>query len=233
MTLAFVATITAAVGVEAFVLFTPTSEVRADGQRLYVAPLASGEPVGQTFRLPMDGLESVDLQFSSSAPAAIGLVCRLLGWADLRLSDGSGRWAVIYEWKTTLKLSRGRSGHRFTFKPIDPSSNLVYQFQVQQLNVRSLDSGAGVPAVGLMASEDDAWKGGNLIFGREQIVDRDLFFQARTASEFAMAHLRAGPNLPLKLRPVGLQLALLALLNVALAAFAYELIISGPERSQA
>jgi hypothetical protein len=234
MRLVFLALLATVLAAEAAALFLPTLGVRAAGQRPYVIQeLAAGVPVGETFRIPGDAVESVDLELSSTGPASIAIACRLLGWADYALSDGSGRWAAIYDWKMTLTLPGGRSRHHFTFQPISPSTNTVFQFQVQQLDVRSLDpTHPGRPMVGVMASEDDSFAGGNLIVGKEQMVNRDLFFEAHTASAFTQFRLHAGPLLPRPLRSRATQLGLLGLYNWALSLLAFHMIIRAPEQDE-
>jgi hypothetical protein len=212
--------------------FQPPSALRiATAPSSVMREFATGQPVGETFRSPHDGLESIDLEFSSSARASVDLTCRLLGWANNRISDGSGSWAAVYEWPVTLTLPAGRSVQHFGFKTITPSEGLVYQFQVQQRSVRPLDSRPpGPPVVGLMASAHDEFPDGNVIVGTQQIVDRDLHLEVHAANPYGMFRLATNPRLPTKLRNVSLQLVVLALFNAALMTFAYQIVIRGPGR---
>jgi hypothetical protein len=191
-----------------------------------VQEFAAGQPVGETFRSPHDGLESIDLEFTSNAPAAVDVTCRLLGWANNRISDGSGSWAPVIEWPVTLTLPAGRSVQHFAFKTVTPSEGLVYQFQVQQRSVRSLGSRPpGTPVVGVMASARDEFPDGNIIVGTQQIVDRDLHLDVHAANPYGMFRLATNPRLPVKLRNVAVQLGLLAMFNAALVAFAYQVVL--------
>ncbi len=212
--------------------FQPPSPLHiATAPSSVVQEFAAGQPVGETFRSPHDGLESIDLEFTSNAAAAVDVTCRLLGWANNRISDGSGSWAPVIEWPVTLTLPAGRSVQHFAFKTITPSEGLVYQFQVQQRSVRSLGSRPpGPPVVGLMASARDEFPDGNIIVGTQQIVDRDLHLEVHAANPYGMFRLATNPKLPAKLRNVSLQLTALALFNAALMAFAYQVVIRGPER---
>jgi len=230
--LLFFACLAVALSAEGAAIFLPMSAIRAAGERPYVIEdLAAGERVGQTFRILDDGLESVDIELSSTGPASTDIMCRLLGSPNDAPNDGFGRWAAIYEWKTTLQLPRGRSWHHFAFRPIFPSRQQVYQFQVEQLDVRALDpKRPGRPHVGVMASKDDFLKEGNIIVGKEQIIGHDLLFAAHTADELTSFRREANPHLPRLLRYLSVQLGLLALYNASLAAFAYCLTIVAPER---
>jgi hypothetical protein len=213
---------------------SPSTLRIAAAPSVVVQEFAAGQPVGETFRSPHDGLESADLEFSSTAPAAVDVTCRLLGWANNRIADGSGSWAAVYEWPVTLKLPAGRSVQHFAFKTITPSEGLVYQFQVQQRRVRSLDSKpAGPPAVGVMASARDEFPDGNIIVGTQQIVDRDLHLEVHAANPYGMFRLATNPKLPPKLRTVTAQLGLLAFFNVALVAFAYQVVMRDQATSTA
>jgi len=145
----------------------------------------------------------------------------VLGWAPNKLDD---HWVVIYEFPATIHV-RGRTWQHFTFPPLVPSEKEIYQFQVQQTAVRSLDRGASRPAVGIVACEDGPLTDGNLIVGATQVVDRDLVYAASTASRYERFRMRANQLLPRGLRTEPLQLAVLALYNMAMALLAYDLTI--------
>ncbi len=232
--LTFVLVVGAVLAYEAQTMFSPSSGIRAAGQRPYVIrDFASGEPVGQTFQILDEALESVDVQLLTERPASIDIACRLLVFAPYVPNDGSGQWAAIYEWRTTFQLPRGRSWHHFTFKPILPSLQQVYQFQVEQLDVRSLDpKQPGRPAVGVVASEEDSLKEGNIIIGKQQVIDRDLFFGAHTASVFTQFRLRANPSLPRPLRSRGVQVGIVVVYNWARAVLVFHSIIRATEQDE-
>jgi hypothetical protein len=154
----------AALYLEASAIFRPTSAVLATGPAYVIEDFARGEPVGQTFRIPDDGLVSVGVQLWADRPASIDIAWRLVGTAQGASNDGSRAWAPAYEMTAPLRLPRGRSAHYFTFNPIIPSARRVYQFQIQQLAVRSLDpTQPGRPTVGVVASRDDALPEGNVV----------------------------------------------------------------------
>src|SRR5258708_15456081 len=95
-------------------LFLPTSMDRAAGHNpSVITEFTAGERIGQTFRALADGLEAVDLQWSSDRPSRVVVAWRLLGTARAGSSDGSGLWVPIYEGTTTVRLPGGRSTYRF------------------------------------------------------------------------------------------------------------------------
>lgn len=214
--------------VEARILFTPTAPIEAVGQKPYlIEAFDAGVPVGQTFRSKEDWLESVDLGLWADSAATVDVTARLMGWAP-----SLGSWASLYEWKAQLRLPKGTSWQRFTFKPVPQSARVVYQFQLQHLETRPADGVGGRPKVAILGSEDDALQEGNLIVGPEQIVERDLIFHARCASIFTDWHLRVSPELPRFMRGRDVQLAFIALYNFVLAVWAYYFIVRGPESSE-
>lgn len=213
--------------VETMILFGPTSSTRGAGRSPYVIELvAGGERIGQSFRILDDGLQSADVIFVSSTPASLVLTCRLLVADSHALNNGTGAWRVVNTWTTTVRLPRGKSRHGFSFRPIFPSEKQIYQFQVEELDLRPLDPLDPVPPlVGLLATKDNSLEEGNVVIGQHQLADRDLFFQAQTASVFTTFRLRANPLLPRALRSVGVQLVALALYNAVLAVFGFQMIL--------
>jgi hypothetical protein len=225
---------TALVTIEGVALFRPASVVEAIGRRPYVVTeFAAALPVGQTLRASDDYLEAVDLRLVAERPASLDVAFRVLEWAPNVPATPTGRWAGVREGKTTLRLPQGQTWHRFAFEPISSSAARVFQFQVEQLAVRSLDGHEpGRPAVGVMASEDDALKDGNVVVGSTQSIERDLFVRVRTASAFTRFRVEASPSLPGPLRSAGVQLTLLAcgdlvliLLAQYLSVFVYALVV--------
>lgn len=214
---------------ESYVLFVPVATIRARGEQTYeIKAFAAGLPVGQTFRAVTDGLDTATVRFTADRPASIVVRYRVMGWAPAKLDD---HWASVIELIEAVRLSTGATPHSFHFKAITDSNRQVYQFQVQQIEVHALDGNPiGLPTVGVMASSDDALADGNLIVGKDQIIDRDLLFEARGAdSRFDDFRMRISPQLPSELRPPAVQwtlgLMLMALFNWALAVFAYNTVI--------
>ena len=212
---------------EVRVLFWPVVTVRAAGAERYdIMEFSAGAPVGQTFRALTDGLDTAIVEFSADRPAALVVQYRLMGWAPAKMDD---HWAAVIEGTETVSLSAGRNRHAFRFKGIADSNRQVYQFQVQQVEARAAD-GSGAPVtIAVVGSTDGTLDDGNLIVARDQIVDRDLVFQARGAdSRFDDFRMRVTPQLPRALRPAAVQwtaaLLLLALYNWAVAVFAYHLL---------
>jgi hypothetical protein len=222
----------AAVSVEAATLFMPRSPLRTAGQRPFIIrEFAAGVPIGETFRARSDGLESVDLRLWAERPTSLVLTCRLLTWAGL--APPGSNWVPLYQFTMTRRLPAGESWQHFPFRPVYPSAGQIYQFQVQYVESQALEGTTpGSPAVGVMGSEDDSFKEGNLIAGPVQIVDRDLLFKARGASVYTEFRVRISPLLPKPLRNRGLQLALLGLYNWALATFSFYMIVQAPERGR-
>jgi hypothetical protein len=217
---------------EAGTLFTSTTLVRAAGRQPFaIQEFSSGVPVGQTFRMLSDGLQSVDVVFSADRGASLVVRCQLLTWEPYA-QDG---WAVLFEWAKTIQLSPGSQWQQFVFQPIPRSAMKVYQFRVQQHEVHGLDPNGpdDRPRVSVVGSMDDSLKEGNLILGGFQWVDRDLFFKAHGADgAFTAFRLLDQTGLPTRLRRASVQLALLALYNLVLAVFAYELIVRAPEHEE-
>ena len=218
-----------AVAWEINTLFVPGTRVRAAGRMTFdVTDFADGAPVGQTFRMSSDGLQSVDLQFSVDRPTSLLLQCQLLTWNDY----AQDHWAIVYKWTTTVELAAGRRSSRFSFTPVAQSMGQVFQFRVQQLEARALQVNAGGarPRVIVIGSLDDALTDGNLVLGRAQLVDRDLLFQAYGAdSAIDVFRLRNNLALPKPLRGRMVQIALLATYTLALAVFAYYMLVQLPE----
>ena len=214
---------------EVNLLFVPATRVRAAGRMPFdITNLADGAPVGQTFRMLSDGLQSVDLQFSVDRPTSLLLRCRLLVGRDYS-QDG---WAVVYQWTQTVELAAGRQWRRFSFAPVSESRTQVYQFQVQQIEARAVQANAGGarPRVSVIGSVDDALKDGNIVVGRFQWVDRDLLFQAYGAdSAIDVFRLRNNLALPKPLRNRRVQITLLATYTLALAVFAFYMLVQLPE----
>jgi O-antigen ligase len=221
-----------AVGVacEAQALFAATPPLRAAGTKPYIVEdFGAGVPVGQTFRMNSDGLASVRLRFFASQRTAVRFRWRLLTWAD------SVPWVPLYEWTTTVELPPGQRWQEFQFPPVTPSDRRVYQFQVQRLESHGakLDA-SGTPAVlGLIGSTDDSLRDGNIIDGPIQIVDRDLYFEARADdSAFAILRRNINASLPGRLRSKWVQLMILAFYNAALAVVVYSLVVAGTRRQE-
>jgi hypothetical protein len=227
---AFALATAAVLAYEAYVMFAPTSRIVAAGtDRYIVKEFGAGEPVGQTFRALEDGLESAAVQISADRPASVDVVCRLMGWAAYKEPD---HWVTLFEWKVTREVEAGVEWHRFAFKPVPGSTNAIYQFQVQLLDVRPQDGAAGrPPEIGLMASTDDSLREGNILIGHPQLIERDLVFDARTANEFTRYRARANPLLPEPLRSAALQLGVIALYNCALAIFAFYMTVGDGSQS--
>jgi hypothetical protein len=206
---------------EARALFYPIALVRAQGVDTFLLDdFGAGAPIGQTFRMLSDGLSAVDLQFSSRTPVSFPVRCRLLIWNAYATSGE--KWVALYEWIEQVDLPAGLGRHRFAFSPVVPSDRTVYQFQIQRVLTRRDPPGTSIALVG---SRDDVLKDGNIIDGREQVVDRDLVFQAYATGDtrFGEFRRRVNDQLPWLLRPAGVQLAVLAIYNWAVVMFAYRL----------
>ena len=216
-----------AVSWEAHALFSPVVRIRAIGQKPFVVTdFGRGVPVAQTFRMLSDGLDAVDVRLFSDEETLLVLRCQLLGWNEHSLDH----WFPLYDWRASVRLPRGASWHRFSFTPVVPSFNRIYQFQVEQLDARPARlNGAGEslrPSVGIMGSIDDSLKEGNIILGRTQVTERDLFFEAHAAdSAFDEFGRHARTQLPKPLRSAAVQLTLLAIYNSFLAVFAFHMLI--------
>lgn len=214
---------------EAHALFSPAAHVRAAGRRPYVvADFGAGVPVGQTFRMPSDGLDAIDVRFFSDQETLLSLRCRLLGPGD----SLPGHWSLVQDWTAMIRLPRGSSWHRFAFAPVVPSSNQVYQFQLERVDARGvIPSGQRErPSVAVMGSIDDSLPDGNLVVGPTQVTNRDLFFEANAAdSVFEDFRRHAQTQLPTPLRSVMAQLTLLAAYNGAVAVFAFHMLFRARE----
>lgn len=221
---AFLVGLVLAVSWEAHALFSPVARIRAAVRRPFVVTdFGRGVPVGQTFSMSSDGLEAVDVRFFSDVETLLAVRCRLLG-----VGDSSNHWVPLYDWTEQVRLPRGPSWRRFTFKPVVPSINQIYLFQMEQIDARVATprEPGRRPSVGVMGSIDDSRKDGNLILGDAQVVDRDLFFEAYADdSVFAEFRRHANPPLPKPLRSAVLQLTLLAGYNCVLAVFAFHMLI--------
>ena len=232
---AFALALCAALAWQAWVLFVPVASIRASGKNRYeIKEFAAGAPVGQTFRARTDGLHSATVWFSSDQAGTVQVTYRLMGWSATKVPD---HWAPVIEGREIVRLSPGSNAHTFSFKAIADSARQVYQFQIQQEAAPPSDGAASAsPAVGVMASTDDALDEGNLIVGTAQIVDRDLVFDAAGAdSRFDDFRMRISPQLPRNLRSPAVQwtagLVWLAVYNWALAAFAMHLLGAAIGRS--
>jgi hypothetical protein len=215
---------------EARALFVPSPPLRAAGRKPFViTEFGRGVPTGQSFRMKSDGLDAVDLRFFSDKEVFLRLRCRVLG------NRPSEPWFPVRDWTAAIHLPRGSSWHRFRFAPVVPSFNLIYQFQVEQLEVRAADprDPGERPSVGLMGSLDDSLpRDGNIILGSTQVTDRDLFFEARAAdSTFVDFRRRVDSQTPLPkpLRSMVAQLTLLAIYNGCLTVFAFHMLIREPK----
>ncbi len=224
----FALAVGAALAWEVNALFVPVATTRAAGKQTYeIKEFAAGVPVGQTFRAATDGLDTAVVRFTADRPASLVVRYRVMGWAPAKLDD---HWASVVESTETIRLSPGTTPHTFRFKAIIDSSRQVYQFQVQEIEVRALDGNpVGLPTVGVMASTDNALEDGNIIVGKDQIIDRDLLFEAKGAdSRFDDFRMRINPQLPRPLRHPAVHwtlcLIVLALYNWALTVFAYHTI---------
>lgn len=217
---------------EAYTLFWPTTLVRAAGRQPFaIQEFSAGVPVGQTFRMLTDGLQSVDVAFFADRGTSLVVRCQLLTWEPYA-QDG---WAVLYEWVKSIRLSPGSQWQRFVFQPIPHSAMKVYQFRVQQHSVRVLDPSVPIdqPRVSVIGSLDDSLSEGNIILGQYQWIDRDLFFEAHGAdSVFSAFRLLDNPEVPRRLRRPSTLLTLLTIYNFVLAVFAYELIVRGPDQAE-
>jgi hypothetical protein len=225
----FLLTLAAAIVAKSWALFLPSSNLGVAGPRPYVIEsFREGEPVGQSFRILDDGLESVDIALSSTEPAVVDLRWRLFGTSAKALRN----WAVIYSAERRLRVPRGRSWHHFTFIPIFPSEKKIYQFQVEPQGIRPVDArSARAPVVGVVASAEDSLTDGNVLLGTAQDIHHDLFIKARTATPFTRFRMFANMLLPRPLRNLGVQLALLAMGTWLLAVFAFEMTVRGPEQA--
>lgn len=232
--IAFLVGLVLAVSWEAHALFSPVARIRAAGQKPFVVTdFGGGVPVGQTFRMPSDGLDAVGVRFFSDQDTLLSLRCRLLAF------DASfpGHWFPVYDWTAMIRLPHGSSRHRFSFGPVVPSINQIYQFQVEEIDARMAKPRhpGKRPSVGVMGSIDDSLPDGNIVVGRAQVPDRDLFFEAHAAdSVFAEFRRHALTQLPKPLRTRTAQLILLAIYNCVLAAFAFHMLIrehESPEES--
>jgi hypothetical protein len=227
--LAFWLVVLIGVAWEAQALFMVSDPVRAAGARPFIVDdFGAGAAVGQTFRMPQDGLESIRLRFFADRPTRLDVRCKLLTWGG-----GGGRdpWAGFYEWTATVDLPRGNSWQRFRFTPVAASQAVVFQFRVQKLKAQALESDASgsIPRLGLVGSLDDSLKDGNVIDGSTQITDQDLFFEAQADdSAFSTFRRNANARLPAPLRSKGLQFAILTAFNLAFAGYLYELFVAGP-----
>lgn len=231
--LAFLAGLVLAVSWEAHALFSTAAPIRAVGKKPFVvSDFGRGVPIGQTFRMLSDGLDAADVRFISDEVTLLAVKCRLLE-AGGRVP---GHWSAVRDWTATIRLPRGSSWHRFTFDPVVPSFNRIYQFQVQQIDARAAPpNNAGErPAVGVVGSIDDSLRDGNIVVGETQMVDRDLFFEARAAdSTFAEFRRHAQTQLPKPLRSAAAQLTLLAIYNGCLAVFAFHMLVQEPANNGA
>lgn len=211
-------------------VFVSTTLVRAEGhESFYVEEFADGVPVGQTFRMLSDGLQSVDVAFLVDRPTLLTLRCRLFTWN----SESRDGWDSVYEWTSTVELSAGPQWSQFSFAPVVHSMSRIYQFQMQQIDAQALDPRAqgSHPRVSVMASVDDSLREGNIILGRFQWVDRDLFFGAHGAdSAFEAFHLLDNPEVPKPLRRRNVQIALLSVYTCVLTIFSYYLLVVLPEQ---
>ena len=202
-------------------LFVPSVRVRSEGGRPYlIDTFGAGATIGQTFRSLNDGLNSVQVRFSSPRAASISVRCRLLTW-----NEATGGWASLYEWTEAVDLPVGEVWRRFRFPPVLPSDRKVYQFQIQR--VAPSDT-----AVALVGSIDDVLRDGNIVADQEQIVDKDLYFRAGATGDVAFDEFRRriDAQVPGRLRSRSLQLALLALYACAMSALAFHLIVREPEQ---
>ena len=203
-------------------LFVPSVRVRAEGGRPYlVDTFGAGATIGQTFRSLNDGLNSVQVRFSSQRAASISVRCRLMTW-----NESTGGWASLYEWTEAVDLPAGEAWRRFQFPPVIPSDRKVYQFQIQRV-------AASDTSVALVGSMDDVLRDGNVVADQEQIVDKDLYFRAGATADVAFDEFRRriDPQVPKRLRNLSLQLALLALYACAMSVLAFHLIVREPEQS--
>lgn len=223
-------TLAATLAWEVHALFFPVATTRAGGtQRYEIEEFAAGVPVGQTFRAVTDGLDTAIVTFTADRPASLVVRYRVMGWAPAKLDD---HWAPVIESTEDVRLSPGTNRHPFHFKAIVDSARQVYQFQVQQVEVRALDGNPeGLPTIGVLASTDNALDDGNVIVGKDQIIDRDLLFEAKGAdSRFDDFRMRINPQLPRALRHPAAHWALclivLGLYNWALAVFACQTVTS-------
>lgn len=104
-----------------------------------------------------------------------------------------------------------------------PSDRRVYQFRVQRIEARAERPGDR-PTMGLVGSADDSLKDGNIVDGPTQVVDQDLYFEAR-ADDSAWSTFRrdVSPRLPERLRSMPVQLTILGIYNLALAVVLYAM----------
>ena len=212
---------------EAYALFIPSSPIRAmSAKPIVLEGFGAGVPVGQTFRMNAEALESVRVQFFASQRTELVVRCKLLTAAN--------SWTSVYDWTTRVDLPVGKSWQRFQFPPVVRSDRKIYQFQVQKVEAHVIGSPAsGAPTLGLVASVKEGLPEGNIVDGSVQLVDKALFFEAQSDDAvFSTFRRNVNPQLPEPLRSKILHLAVLAILNWALVVYAYEMIVAGPNRVQ-
>jgi len=148
-----------------------------------------------------------------------------VGCELFRRTGGPG---TPFEWiaaaTTAVNQRAGRTWHTFNFRPVAGSAGGVFQFRLQLLRPIPADH----PAVGLMASFDDAVPEGTLtIGGREQWGD--LGFEAGGDRETVYDAFRrhTDSSLPAPLRAMPIQLGLLFAYNCALVMFACRVSSAG------
>lgn len=207
----FVAACAVALAFESWLLFAPQVLTVRGRRPLGVSALGEGRQISQTFVAHADGLEALQVGFSSGSEAVVVEV-------EAALAELTTEGAVpLYRWRAGEAFV-GRKSHTFVFPPVRKSRGRMYRLDLRLVR-------PATAPIAIDACADDVLRPGRLMIdGREQWGD--LAFRARAASRYRN-FLTGARGLPGAARSGELPLLLLAMYNAAMIAFVYYMIVAG------
>lgn len=163
--------------------------------------------IAQTFTPRVDGLYEIRLRSSARAQAH-----GTLDWS-LFEADGHGGWTKALSARKPIRVPAGEGWHTLRFPEVEHSAGREFRLTLRLAEPRE--------GVALIASLDDAHRGGELTVGEQQRWG-DLVFEARATGDTAFGRFisRAGPELPLPLRSGLSWVGIIALLDTIILVFA-------------
>jgi hypothetical protein len=172
-------------------------------------------PIAQTFTPRADGLYEVRLRVSGRAP-----VQGTLDWS-LFEADGNGGWAKVLSARRPMRVAAGEDWHALRFPAVERSAGRAFRLVLRLTEARE--------GVALIASLGDAHRGGALTVGGQERW-ADLVFEARATADTAFGRFMStvAAGLPGPLRSGWSWVAIIALFDVLVLAFARQALTAMP-----
>jgi O-antigen ligase len=211
------------------VLFKQTVIVDTEGEKPFlIDTFGNGATVTHLFLMNGDVLDGVSVRLVADGPASLHVACRLLRLYDADAGADSDRnlYSEIYRWVETWSVRAGDRWRRIEFPAVAASNNQWYAFEIRAIDIASALAARDVrgahPAVSLLASQDNPYRGGKLwINGVRQ--PGSLSIRAHGGTMYQQFR-RSESRLPNVLRNRAVQVTVVLVYHCVFLAVAYGLV---------